>query len=400
METDDAPTVLLLQGPRSPFLRHLAEALESGGAQVERVLFCPGDALFWGRRPAISWRGRPDAWPAAVAALMRARGVTDVLGLGDGRYWHRTAFAAARMQGVRVHVLEQGWLRPGWLTLEPDRLGGWRPGPADLAAARGNGMPAPSPHRGASFAAFAAMDVAHHAATLAAGWLTNPHYRPHEVHHPVAAWLGWARRGALWPARRAVLARAQATIAATSGPLFLLALQLETDFQIRDHGPPGGLRAALDTVMASFAAHAPAGARLIVKPHPLDPGLTPWRRLLQMGSLGDRTIWLDGGDLGDLWPKLTGLVTVNSTAGLSALAAGVPVAALGTAVYADLAHRGPLETFWTNPARPDPDVVAAFCSALVRGTQLPGTFDGPGMVPGAQAVAARLLARARARQAA
>jgi capsular polysaccharide export protein len=400
MENDDAPTVLLLQGPRSPFLRCLAGALEIGGARVERVLFCPGDALFWGRRPAVSWRGRPEAWPKAVAALMRERRVTDVLGLGDGRYWHRTAFAAARTQGVRVHVLEQGWLRPGWLTLEPDRLGGWRPGARDLAASQGAGIPAPSPHRGAGFSAFAAMDVAHHAANFAAGWLTHPHYRPHELHNPVAAWLGWAKRGALWPARRAALARAQAATAAASGPLFLLALQLETDFQIRDHGPPGGLRAALDTVMASFAAHAPAGARLIVKPHPLDPGLTPWQRLVRAGPLGERAIWLDGGDLAALWPGLAGLVTVNSTAGLSALAAGVPVAVLGAAIYGDLAHRGPLEAFWTNPARPDPSAVATFCTALVRTTQLPGTFDGPGMVPGAQAVAARLLARAGARQAA
>jgi capsular polysaccharide export protein len=224
--------------------------------------------------------------------------------------------------------------------------------------------------------------------------LVAPHYRRHELRHPALEWAGWARKAAALPLRRAALRRAEAALAQAPGPVFLFALQLETDFMIRDHGPPGGLRGALEAVARSFAAGAPPDARLAVKPHPLDPGLTSWERLLRDGPAGRRAIWLDGGDLDALLPRLAGVVTVNSTVGLSALLAGRPVAALGRAVYEDLCWRGTLDGFWTGAQAPDAAAVAAFRAALVAEIQLPGAFDGEGMGPGAEAVAARITERA------
>ena len=372
--------VLLLQGPRSPFFARLADALTARGAAVTRVLFCPGDALFWRGRPAISFRGRRADWPAFFAAALRDFGATDVVALGDGRWAHREGFALARAAGARVHVVEQGWLRPGWLTLEPDALGAWRPDPAAPPAPE-----PPAPQFRASFAAFAAMDVAHHLANFALGPFSYPHHRSHEVIHPAREWAGWLGKAARGPWRAAAHKRALAEIDAATGPLFLFALQLETDFQIRDHGPAGGLRAALAQTLASFHRTAPPGARLIVKPHPLDPGLTPWRALAQ------EALYLDGGALEALYPRLSGVVTVNSTVGLSALRAGVAVATLGRAVYEGLAHRGPLDAFWRSAAPPDPDRVAAFTGQMARAIQTPGAFDGEGMAPGAAGVAAMIL---------
>jgi capsular polysaccharide export protein len=388
-----APCVLLLQGPRSPFFARLADALTARGARVLRALVCAGDELFWRGRPALRFRGRAVDWAGWVAQTCRREGVTDVVGLGDGRFWHAEGYPAARAAGARIHVVEQGWLRPGWLTVERDALGGWRPSgaaPAGEAAAV-----APSPERGAGFAAFAAMDVAHHLADMALGWLLYPHARRHELRHPVAEWAGWAARAASWPMRAAARRAALAEIAAARGPLFLAALQLETDYQIRRNGPPGGARAALGAALASFAAHAPPEARLIVKPHPLDPGLDGWRAQAAGGADSSRVIWLDGGPVEALFPRLSGVVVVNSTVGLSALAAGLPVAVQGRAVYEALAWRGDLAPFWRAPQRPDPARVAALVAALVADTQVPGAFDGPGMAAGAEGVAARILAAAQ-----
>jgi capsular polysaccharide export protein len=384
------PCVLLLQGPRSPFMARLRDALAADGAQVHRVLFCAGDVLFWGGRPATRWRGRPQDWPPEAARLIATLGVTDVLGLGDGRPAHRAAFAAAHAAGARVHVLEQGLIRPGWITLEPDRLGGWRPGPGVPTAP----LPRPGPG-GAGFAAFAAMDVAHHLANMTWGRLVYPHHRSHELRGPLIEWAGWALKTALTPRRAAERRAALARIAAAHGPVFLFALQLETDFQLRDNGPPEGSRAALAAALAGFARAASPDALIVVKPHPLDPGLTPWRRIVAESPAADRAVWLDGGDLDALLPRLAGVVAINSTVGLSALRAGTPVALLGRAVYEGLcAHRPdglPLDGFWTDPPRPDPAAVSAFVAALLRDIQLPGAFDGPGMETGARAVAARIM---------
>jgi capsular polysaccharide export protein len=225
------------------------------------------------------------------------------------------------------------------------------------------------------------MDVVWDIANMVAGPFTYPHFRTHGLHHPVREWAGTLRRWATRP-RPAPLPE--------GGPLFLMALQLETDFMIRRAGPPDGLAGALRRVAASFAAHAPAGAKLIVKPHPLDPGLTDWRAIAAEAA-GDRALWRDGGGIEPLLPRLTGLVTVNSTAGLTALRAGVPVAALGRASYDALCWDGPLDGFWRAAAPPDPARVRAFVQALAAATQVPGHFDGPRMAAGAEAVAARIL---------
>ncbi len=383
--------VLLLQGPRSPFFARLADALEEAGAQTRRVLFCPGDELHWIGRPALRWRGALGDWPAACARILAQTDATDVVGLGDGRALHRAGFAEARKAGALVHVVEQGWLRPGWLTLEPDALGAWRP---DWSTPPPPAAPA-SAEKGAPFAQWAAMDVAHDLATLAAGWALYPGYRRHALANPLAEWLGWAGKLALWQARRAARARAlreMAAVEARGAPLFLFALQLETDFQIRDRGPEGGVRAALETALASFARAAPAGARLIVKPHPLDPQPWRWRRLASAGG----ALFLDGGGVEALFPRLAGVVTVNSTVGLSALRAGAPTAALGGAVYEPLTQRGALDDFWRAPQAPPPARVAEFVDRIAAEIQTPGAFDGPGMAAGAKGVARLILRRAPA----
>jgi capsular polysaccharide export protein len=234
------------------------------------------------------------------------------------------------------------------------------------------------------------MDVAYDLANLAAGRALYAGYRRHELRHPVSEWAGWIGKALAAPRRARARAATLARIAAAKGPVFLLALQLETDFQLRDRGPPDGQRGALARTLASFHARAAPDALLVVKPHPLDPEPGLWRRL----SADARVAFLDGGSLEALFPRLAGLVTVNSTAGLSALRAGVSVLALGEAIYdaPGLTHRGGLDGFWTAPERPDPAFVAAFVAAL-GAIQTPGGFDGEGMRPGAEGVAAMILAR-------
>ena len=60
------------------------------------------------------------------------------------------------------------------------------------------------------------------------------------------------------------------------------------------------------------------------------------------------------------------MVTVNSTTGTLALASGIPVIALGQAVYniPGITFDGPLDAFWTRPTRPDPRIWDAFSRVL------------------------------------
>jgi hypothetical protein len=157
---------------------------------------------------------------------------------------------------------------------------------------------------------------------------------------------------------------------AQGGRVMLFPLQLSSDYQIRAHSPFATMALAASHVLTDFAAHAPADMALLVKEHPLDAtpgGWTGWitRKARALGQ-DHRIIPIPGGDLRALCEDCAGLVTVNSTSATFALSAGVPVAALGHAVYAlpGLTHQDTLGTFWQAPMPPDPVLWDAFTRVL------------------------------------
>ncbi len=393
--------VLLLQGPSSFFFSRLGDALAARGAEVRRLHLCPGDWLFWRRGGGALYRGRARDWPADVARFMERERITDLALLGDNRPAHREAISEAHRLGVRVHHAELGYFRPDWLTLEPEGAGAHSRFPRDpeairaLAAAHPVAAPDGAKLYRSSFAAYAAMDVAWNMSNLALGWALTPGYRRHQTWHPLAEYGGFLLKMTRGGARRRRAERIAAEWIAAEGPLFLLPLQLRTDYQIRVHGPDADLRETVRRVVGSFAAHAPADARLLVKEHPMDNGLTPWRRIVAeaAGAAADRVETIDGGDLDALVARSAGVVTVNSTVGLGALAAGRPVKTLGAAIFdvPGMTDPQPLESFWASPTPPDPDLTRDFVRALTWATQLRGGFDGEGVRPGAEAMAERIL---------
>jgi capsular polysaccharide export protein len=400
--TDRLPVrrFLFLQGPSSPFFARVARELRRSGAETLRVGTCPGDRLFWlpGAGDYIAFRKPPEDWPETARAIMKHRAITDLVCLGDGRPFHRDAIGVARGLGVRISIVEQGYLRPGLLTIEPNGMGGNSGIPAAFEADRPSQFPVAEPRSfKSSFLLYAAYDVAFHFANLVGAPFAYPHYRNHALHGTLDEWRGWIGKALKRPARRKARDEALAEIEHHDGRIFLFPLQLETDYQIRQHGYRDGLRTALAYVVSSFAAHAPKDALLVVKVHPIDNGLAPWAAIIedlkrQHGC--ERVIFLDGGDLERLMQRSTGIVTVNSTVGLSALSLGRPVKVLGSAIYnlKGLTDDQALERFWQAPQAPSPARVSNFLTFLKTTVLVPGAFEGEGAIPGARAVADRLLA--------
>ncbi|KPF79977.1 hypothetical protein IP88_01130 [alpha proteobacterium AAP81b] len=368
---------LFLQGLPGPFFRRLGAALRARGARVLRVNLNGGDVADW--PGGIAFRGRPRDWPAWLAALIAARGVTDIVLFGDSRPLHLAARRLAAVRGLPVHVFEEGYLRPDWVTLETGGVNGHSSLPRDLAAVRAAaaGLPPVSelPAIPGNFPRRARESVRYYAATLALrpGF---PHGRGHRPAGPLTEGMAWLRRFA----RRRGEARATATGLArvAGGRYFVLPLQLDSDSQLRVHSPFASMAAALRHVVASFIAHAPPGTRLLVKQHPLDPGLLDWAALTAAaaGDAGDRIVFIPGGAIEAIVAAAAGVVTVNSTTGTLALAQGVPVKVLGTAVYdiAGITSSAGLDAFWADPGRVDAAAYAALRRLLVHRSLIHGGF--------------------------
>jgi capsular polysaccharide export protein len=399
-------TFLFLQGPASPFMKKLAQVLETQGSRVLKLSLCLGDVVFWWPKKSQLFRGFQKDWPVYLDCYIADHNITDIVMLGDGRAPHAAAAKIGIERGLRVHILEHGYLRPDWLTIEPDGMSAHSRFPQDpnqIAALAENSpaVPVGGLYR-SSFLTYALYDLAFHIPNVLLHWLVHPHYRQHGPVHPVIEYSGWVWKGLTRRKRRA---RAEQAIAACLNTdkrhevsFFLFPLQLPGDYQIIRHAPGGDLFRLVEATIASFAKHAPAETRLLFKVHPIDNGLSRWpQRIAEAAarySVQDRVFLADGGNTDDLIRKSAGVVTVNSTVGLTALMLGRPTIALGAAIYdvPGLTSQESLADFWKYPITPDPDLLDAFLRALAATTQVRGGFIGEAAIDaGAENVAARLL---------
>lgn len=374
---------LFLQGPLSPLYARIADRIEAEGMSVRRINLCFGDKMHWRRGGGTDYRGRLEDWPDFIARFLSSEGITDLVFHGDRRLYHRAAADAAGELGIRVVATELGYLRPDWMTIERDGTSTGSHFPIDPDAIRevaaAVGEADLEPRYLNSFWHVAIPDVIYNLANLAAtpAW---PYYRRHTIYNPLIEYLAAGRRLFGEARRNADVAREVTRLKAEPGPLFVLPMQLEGDFQLRDHSPFGGMAGALEAVFKSFALHAPKKARLLVKSHPLDAGLERWPRLVPRfaadAGIADRVHYLDGGRLDSMLEAAAGMVTVNSSAGIEALRMGVPVHVLSPAIYdvEGLTYRRPLEAFWQAPVPPDLEFLKLFLDALTGSVQARGTI--------------------------
>jgi len=383
---------VLLQGPASRFSLHLGHALGGRGAQVTRIGFSPADRLFWSARGGgyIPFRRPMAQFPAFLDQVLADTGATDLLMLGDGRDPHRLALDLLDKTGAAVTpwIYELGYLRPNLLTIFNGVTGptsGFDPSGAYDAA--------PQQSFSHSFFRTGALDFGWHLTNALLSWATYPHYRSHAIDGPVREYSGWARKGLASARRKRAAATALARIAAHTGPIFLVPLQLDTDFQLRLRGTGRPQVAELDETIRSFRDHASEQGMLVVKVHPLDNGLRHWGQVIMQlaedAGISDRVVALDGGQVEPLLDRLAGVITINSTVGLSAVLAGVPTLVLGQAIYdrPGLTEQHDRHRFWGQPTPPDPALAANFGRFLRSAVHVPGTFDGPGAPIGAANIA-------------
>lgn len=362
---------LFLQGPPGPLFRKLGAAMIERGFSVYRINLSGGDARDW-PDATVNFRGRFSEWPVFFDRFLRERQITDLVLFGDCRPYHVSAHGLARSRNVRTHVLEEGYLRPHWMTLEPEGVNARSTLSRDKRWFRKEahrlGLEPKLPPVTASFRR-RARDSYWHYHSVVTGRLIFPHYRSHRSGSIILEGFGW-----LWKFVREGRERERADqlLRSLSGrPLFVLPLQLSGDFQIRAHSPFPDMQSAASYVIESFAAHAPQGVHLLLKAHPLDCGFFSWPRFVRDHArrlgLEDRLHYVNGGDLDKMVSGARGLVCVNSTSATLALAQNTPVCTIGEAIYdmPGLTHQGHLDSFWTRPTPPERGLYRAFRRVLV-----------------------------------
>ncbi|HVK92803.1 MAG TPA: hypothetical protein VM468_15625 [Mycoplana sp.] len=383
-----APRVLLLQGPVGPFFRKAQVVLNESGFDAWRVCFNVGDRLFAQRDKTLNFSGTADAWSAWFSEMLREHGFDFVVLFGCEREVHRVAIACCDKLGVPVICLEEGYLRPGNITLE---FGGnnWRSPiagklpPQDYSgryADRRKGVSYPSSFGAMASYAFLYFSLRNLFSTASERKLF--HKQKRMLASEAFYWFkNYYRKFRNLNANYRCV---EHLLEHHDRKYFLIPLQVHDDSQLgRAAGSWNGQKLILKSIV-SFARNAPANHQLVFKIHPMERGHSRDRQFIQqvsqLNDVADRVHIIDGGSLGLLTRHAAGMITINSTSGLFAIHHGIPLAVMGQAIYRhpDLAfcvNKGiDLDGFWTWKKVAPPEVRNRYLSWLHEQCLQPGDF--------------------------
>jgi len=377
---------LFLQGPHGPFFWRLGRMLRAAGAEVWRVGFNQGDGAFWPDRTRyVAYTEDHAHWPARFEALLAEKGVTDIVLYGDTRFIHAEAVKIARAAGLGIHVFEEGYLRPYWVTYERGGSNGnsrlMQMSVATMQKVLADAerdIPEAPAHWG---------DMRHHVFYGALYhffvMFWNRAYRgfhPHRALPVTKEFRLYLQRLVLMPFL--ALERRIATLRIKHGgfPYHLALLQLEHDSSFQAHSPFSTMTEFLDLVIRGFAEGAARHHHLVFKAHPLEDGRVPLRaeirRLARLHGVENRVHYVRGGKLAALLDHARSAVTVNSTAAQQVLWRGLPLRAFGNAVFAkpEFVSTQTVAEFFVRPTRPDNRAYRDYRRYLLETSQVPGGF--------------------------
>jgi capsular polysaccharide export protein len=374
--------ILLLQGPVGPFFRDLTAVALRRGYSVDRYAFHPADRI-WIDTPSKDFHGSKEDWREELCRIFSEKSFDAVIAFGSSRPAHVIAREICEAQDIRFLSLEEGYIRPGFITAE------WGGNNADSPLAKALSLhPTPGPvPRGRNYEGFGAM------ARQAALYYTvrgifASHIERKLFHREIdliPEARGWARNfwKSAWHSKRDI-ETCQDLIKNHKYRYFLVPLQVSTDANLQGAACGWTVRRLVDATIASFARTAPPDVRLVFKIHPMARGHGRMGREIRSvargNGVGGRVDVLETGQLGGLARSCAGMITINSTSGLSALSHGRPLLAVGQSIYAhpELATcaqgRPDFDAFWSGGMTAPEVLRRSFLAQIAREALLPGDF--------------------------
>ena len=377
---------LMLQGPHGPFFNRVAGLLRDAGAQVWRVGFNAGDEFFWSDKAHfIRHHGTPEEWPAHLDRIIAEKGVTDIVLYGDVRPIHAAARKAAQDRDLVLHVFEEGYLRPFWITYERGGSNGhsalMRIPLREMRNALRNrlGEVHRPPARWGDMRQHKFYGALYHFFVLTANG-DYPGYRTHRRIGVLQEFRLNLRRFLLTPIDALGRMFEAAQVQRGGFPYILVLMQLEHDSNFVAHSPYDRMADFTDEVLTEFAHAAPSHHRLVFKAHPLEDGRGGIRAAIRAKAVAlgieKRVHFVRGGKLARLLNQARATVTGISTSAQQALWRGLPGKTMGRAVYdkPGLVSDQSLADFLHDPHRPSPTVYRRYRDFLLESSQVPGGY--------------------------
>ncbi|MFB9846597.1 capsule biosynthesis protein [Oceanisphaera arctica] len=378
-------SILLLQGPLGPFFQHFSRFLASQGIRVHKLNFNGGDESWPCVGSNISYRGSLVDWPAFLDETIKRCHIDTVFCYNDCRLYHHYARQYCQKQHIGFYVFEEGYLRPDYITLEPNGVNAHSTWYGRLETLLPEVLPvekndhfviSPTFQRRIGYAIRYYISMQLH-------YPIFTHYQHHRCRTCLSEGLAWLKglyTKYIYKNRDQNLK--ERLIDHHSGHIFLVPLQVTDDFQVRIHSCFGDTSQFIRHVLLSFSSHANDNDVLVFKHHPMDRGYTNYKKLIRYEcerlGINERIFYGYDLSLPELYPHCKAVVTVNSTAGMSALLHSVPTITLGKAIYdiPGLTSQNGLDQFWKKPCPVNAKLFKQLRCFMLNHTQLNGSFYG------------------------
>lgn len=378
--------ILLLQGPIGSFFTDFADWLEKENKTVFKINFNGGDEYFYpnNRINTFAYRESLEDFESYLIQFCKQNNIDNILCFGDNRHYHKVAKKVCKKINIVFWAFEEGYFRPEYITLEKWGVNAFSPIEKNKSFFLDyNYLPEQAKPEKVSkgFKGMAKQAIPYYLkAYLKRG--EYPKYQHHRFINMGYYINLWARstikRLCYWLHDSGFAKRVEK---GEFGEFFIVPLQVYDDTQVRVHSKQKSVELFLREVLGSFAKYAPPHLNLIIKHHPMDRGFIDYKIVIyeyieKYPQLNNRIFYIHDVPLPVFLRHGKGMVTLNSTSGISGLLHNMPVKTLGRANYdfEGLTDQQPLNSFWCNPQPPNKNVFKGYRQYHLHKTHINGNF--------------------------
>jgi len=385
----NANSVLLLQGPVGPFFDGLTSWLLKRNIHVNRIVFSGGDWHDCKKIKPIEFTRQNEEWAVFLKEQCHKLNVDAIVIFGQSRFYHKVAIEVANSVGIAVVVFEEGYFRPGFITLELNGVNA-KSSSLDQYEIVDNRLQITAVTVKNKFLKSIYFSVIHYAFIF----FMDSKFPNYQHHRPRSLWfysMYWAKT----VLRKIISHRKdlenQNKLFQNKKPYLFVPLQFEGDAQIKLYSKFNSMNEFVEKIIKNFAEHENANLLLVFKQHPHGIGGNNTekfiKKLIETENLRNRVFYFNSGDTDLLVKNSRAVITVNSTVGIKAIEFRKPLYALSPSVYFrdGIVFNGALDEF-LNAIEDFPSVekvkLLNFLHDLKNITQVPGCFySGSGNFP-------------------
>jgi len=372
--------VLLLQGPVGNFFNEFAKHIIMHGGSVFKIHFTFAEKFFYDQKEEFFYKNTIEEWPKYFTKFVKKNKINRVYLMNDSRPYHKPIIKICADIDVDLFVFEDGYFRPGYITLEPFGINGNSHFPKFAFDNFNDNQNLPSLEMN-----LYSKDYSRILFSLISNFnfITSRNYKPYR---PINSFY-WAVRLFRKYLSKAInilkdsIAIKKILKADDDIKVFFVPLQVFDDTQIKYHSKYKNTFEFIFEILQSFGALNIKNFKIIIKQHPGDRGAINYKNFItekaKIYGITKNICFNSTTDVDELINLSDGIILINSTVGINSLIKNKRVHCSGVSVYRDLCQNIELNEFINNTFNSnyfDNTDNIKFLTKLKNVTQIKGSF--------------------------